>query len=137
MVDKDPQDLAAEVERLTKENEALKQQAAAEKGPDTGTVVCYQREGEGFCRPARIASEGFTEHVPGPGGATHRHALIEYGEPPWIGTAAHTFQTDRHYDPMAGPNTWHLPDECPRNGAPGCPYAKNPVWPPPRETQAP
>jgi hypothetical protein len=135
--------LAADVERLTRENAALTQQLAAtqqaivaEKGPTGGTAVCYQRQGEGFCRPAVIASEGFTEVLKAPGGALARHALIEYGEAAWTTPLdapahmkAHSFQTDRPWDPSGKPETWHLPSECPRQNGPGCPYAKNPQWP--------
>ena len=135
----DKEQLAAEVARLTEENQALADELArtqkgivAEKGPPVGTKVCYHRGEEPFCRPARVASEGFTERVPGPGGMAHTHCLIEYGEPPWISTASHTFQTDRAYSPSGGSNTWHFPEQCPRQGGPGCPYAPSPIWPPPQ-----
>src|SRR5882672_3594604 len=72
--------------RLALENAELKQRLAkevADRGPALGTEVCYQRQGEGYCRPAKIASDGFTEFVKAAGGVPDRHALIEYGEPPW------------------------------------------------------
>ena len=130
---------------LQKENDALRAQLAAtqqaigaEKGPAYGTPICYCRQGEGFCRPGVIASEGFTELVKDRNnGQVAKHALIEYGEAPWTTDdkspehmKAHSFQTDRPYDPTGRPETWHLPDECPRQGGPGCPYAKAPMWPP-------
>jgi len=128
--------LEQENDRLLKENQALadqlkatQQSIAAEKGPPKNTRVCYQRAGEDFCRPGRVMSDGFTERVPGPAGSTLCHALIEYGEPPWAPKAAHGFQTDRPYDTLGRPNTWHDPRDCPRDKGAGCPFADQPHYP--------
>ena len=144
---KTPEELAAEIKRLARENDTLhsknlsltkelgevKGAVAAEKGPDKGTAVCFQAIGEPFHRPATIASAGFTERVPQPGGGFGLHCLLEVGEPPWVQhehprtgeayTPVHTFQRDRAYNPLGLPDTWHMPDECPHAGdAQKCPY---------------
>ncbi|MES2211511.1 MAG: hypothetical protein V4515_15205 [Chloroflexota bacterium] len=136
----DEQKATPEVDRLRAEVEALKGELAKhqeEAGPPQDTKVCYQRTAEGFCRPAIIASAGYTEVMKGPTGMVLRHALIEYGEPPWTKASgvpdhmkAHTFQADRPYNPVGTNETWHYADQCPRKGGPGCPYAKRPEWPP-------
>ncbi len=119
---------------LRAELDALRTKVAEDQGPPVGTEVCYQRAGEGFCRPARVASDGFTELLKHPTGIPQRHALIEYGEAPWSGGASelkdHTFQVDRPWDPLGKPETWHVPSHCPRDGQAGCPYAKDAHWPP-------
>lgn len=109
MPDKTTEELAAEVERLKRDNQSLadrlknaggdlqrqlvetkaelvtlRGKVAAERGPDAGTEVCYQAPGEPFCRPASVKSDGFTERVTKPGGVDALHAHIEYGDPAWL-----------------------------------------------------
>lgn len=154
MAEKTADELAAENDKLQRENQSLadrlrnrkdtgenealrrriaelEQVRAAEKGPAAGLAVCFQHGAEPFCRPAKIVSDGFTELVRVGPGDPLRHALLEYGEPPHViqkdedgnpFTPGHTFQTDRPWDSMGAPDTWHLCEECPRRGQPGCPY---------------
>ena len=129
--------LKAELADEKSRREAVESAVAAEKGPAQGTVICFQKHGESFCRPAVSASHGFTERVQRASGV-ELHALIEYGEPQWakvenkkgeLVTMGHTFQTDRPWNPLGTDETWHLPDECPRKGTSGCPYARAPESP--------
>ncbi len=125
-----------ENQRLKDELDGLRQQMATEKGPYEGAAICLQRRGEAFCRPAVVASDGFTEKVRGPKGLL-LHVLLEYGEPPWVQvenkngdlyTPGHTFQIDRAWDPLGTEETWHRPTECVREGKKGCPYADAPDY---------
>jgi hypothetical protein len=125
-----PQDLAQEVTALRQRNaeleQALQQQQAA-KGPPRGTKVHYVRGEETVCRPAEILSDGFSARVAVPGG--HRlHAHLAYKEHPSTVykdkdgkeyKPEHGFETDRHWDPLGGPDTWHTPEECPNAKKPG------------------
>ena len=121
----EPEDLTAEVERLTKENAELQRQLAKAppSGPPEGTAVCFRRGSENVCRAGKVLSDGFIEAVPVKGGMAH-HALIEYGDPANATRAGHGFQTNRAHSPIGAPDTWHLPEECPfeRDSA-VCPFA--------------
>jgi len=129
--------LAVEAATLKAELARLRGEVAAEHGPARDTKVCYQGPGEPYCRPAKILSDGFSARVPQPGGQFALHCHLEYGEPPHYFvkdedgnpfTPGHTFEVDRAWNPLGAPGTWHLLDECPHKGGPGCPYgAGNPA----------
>jgi len=159
MADKTPEDLRADLERLTQANDDLKRanadlrrgalaaenadlkaelarvkhDVAAERGPARGTRICYQGPGESYARPATVISDGFSDRVPQPGGMQALHCHIAYGEAPHYVVSdkngipfhpEHTFEVDRPWNPMGAPGTWHLLDECPRQGGDGCPHGK-------------
>ena len=73
---------AAAIERLTAENAELQRQVAKAPpaGPAKGTAVCFRRVNETVCRPAVMVSDGYVDSVSKPGGMI-LHALIEYGDP--------------------------------------------------------
>lgn len=127
-----------EVHDLAVENAALKAELvrktnaiAAEHGPDAGAEICYQAPGESFCRPGKVVSDGFTHRQPLPGGESVNYCHLEYGEPPWAKVLdgegsqvhqPHTWETERAWNPAGLPGTWHLMDECPKQGGKGCPF---------------
>lgn len=118
--------LASEVARLTAENKELTRQLAKlpPVGPPVGTPVCFRRATESRFRAGHLLSDGYVEAVPRPGGQL-LYAVIDYGDP--HGTATKTTQrttTNRPHDTLGGPETWHLPAECPCGHDPArCPFA--------------
>lgn len=131
--------LAGEVARLTAENKELARQLAKAPpaGPAMGAPVCFRRGTETVFRAARLISDGYVDSVPHPAGPVH-FALIEYGDPAGAPVhmakvngqevaAPHGFQTNRPHDPVGGPDSWHVPSECPCGHDPArCPYADGP-----------
>lgn len=127
--------LRAQNAALTDKYEGLANTVASEKGPDEGTVICFQGP-EPFCRPAEIMSQGFSHREPTPSGMVN-YATVEYGDPDWLTVddkngnpvhQKHTFQKDVPWNPQGAPNSWHCLDECPRvgqklrDGTPVCPW---------------
>ena len=131
-----PPDLAPEIARLTAENTELKRQLAKAPpaGPEVGTPVCFRRGTEAVFRAATLVSDGYVDSIQHPAGAVN-FALIQYGDqagaPPRMAKvngveveAPHGFHTNRPHDPIGGPDSWHLPAECPCAHDPArCPYA--------------
>lgn len=91
-----------------------------------GQDICYVRGKEMMCRRARLLSDGITEVVKGSRGEPLQHAWFEYHDLPRTSGdfPPHTFETQRHWDPLGAEDTWHLPTECPfAQDHSRCPFA--------------
>jgi hypothetical protein len=104
----------AELMRLERENAALKASQArteADRGPRAGTDIRYRRAGEKGSRPGNILSDGFVERQVKPGGFIY-FAHIEYGDPEDMADRlTHTFQCTAPYDPLGAPGSWCYPQD--------------------------
>jgi len=127
--------LAAENAQLKKDNAEMARKLAKlpPVGPDKGTALCFRRGNEAVFRKGALVSDGYVDAIPHPAGQV-LFGLIEYGEPAGTKETAQRFTTNRPHDPNGGPDSWHLPEECPCGHDPAaCPFSREA----PAKTQAP